>query len=101
MSRLKLFRGDRSASAPAVSGEHAPGVLSYETHFQHWRDYRNNAVARARTLRNNDECPECHRRLVKPLELANAVMSRNNLPIPGTATLVGFHCLKCDWEWSA
>lgn len=101
MSRLKLFRGDRTACDPSVSRGDAPGVLSYESHFRRWRDYRNGAASRAKTLRNNDECPHCRRALVEPLELADAVLSRNNLPIPGTATLVGFHCLTCHWEWSA
>ena len=101
MSLLKLYRGESAPTSAPSSDERTPDILSYESHFQRWRDYRNGPVWRARTLRNNDRCPKCARPQVEPLELADAVRNRNNMPIPGTATLVGFHCLTCHWEWPA
>jgi hypothetical protein len=115
MSRLKLFCGDETAldayaaSHPsraaagrnAVCQAEAPAIFDYQSYSDRWRKYRNDPLDRARTLRSNDRCPHCSRGLVKPLELADAVRSRNNLPIPGTATLVGFHCESCHWEWPA
>lgn len=57
-------------------------------------------VDRARLIHQNNTCPECGHQDVEPLELADSVVStRSRLPIPGTATLVGFHCNDCGTEW--
>lgn len=57
-------------------------------------------VERARVIHENDTCPECERHDVEPLELADGLISpRNRLPIPGTSTIVGFHCNDCGTEW--
>lgn len=58
------------------------------------------AVDRARLIHENCECPECHHQDVEPLELADSMISpKNRLPVPGTATIVGFHCNHCGCEW--
>ena len=55
---------------------------------------------RARVIRENGVCPECDQSDIEPLELEDAVLSqRNHRPIPGTATIVGFHCNSCSTEW--
>lgn len=55
---------------------------------------------RARVLFDNRECAFCGKATVEPLELDDAVASRKNgRPIPGTASIVGFHCHSCDKEW--
>jgi hypothetical protein len=55
---------------------------------------------RARILQQNNCCPECTLHDIEPLELADAVISpKNRLPVPGTATIVGFHCNNCGTEW--
>ena len=55
---------------------------------------------RARLIRSNAACPECSKLDVEPLELQDAVISpKSRLPIPGTATIVGFHCNDCGTEW--
>ncbi|MEO2018763.1 MAG: hypothetical protein ABGZ53_30820 [Fuerstiella sp.] len=57
-------------------------------------------VDRARIIRENSVCPECSQMNVEPLELQDAVISpKNRLPVPGTATIVGFHCNACSTEW--
>jgi len=57
-------------------------------------------VDRARILQQNNCCPECTLHDIEPLELADAVISpKNRLPVPGTATIVGFHCNNCGTEW--
>ncbi|MCP4170012.1 MAG: hypothetical protein GY758_04465 [Fuerstiella sp.] len=57
-------------------------------------------VDRARVLRQNSVCPECSQMNVEPLELQDAVISpKSRLPVPGTATIVGFHCNDCSTEW--
>ncbi len=58
------------------------------------------AVDRARLIHQNGICPECGHNDIEPLELADSVISpKNRLPIPGTATIVGFHCNDCSTEW--
>jgi hypothetical protein len=58
------------------------------------------AVDRARLIHQNGTCPECSHQDIEPLELADSMISpRNRLPVPGTATIVGFHCNDCGTEW--
>lgn len=58
------------------------------------------AADRAKLIHRNSECPECHKHDIEPLELDDALMSsRSRLPIPGTATIIGFHCNDCGSEW--
>jgi len=58
------------------------------------------AADRARLIRENSTCPHCEKHDVEPLELDDAQVSqRGRMPIPGTATLVGFHCNDCGNEW--
>ncbi len=55
---------------------------------------------RARLIRENNSCPSCDHHNIEPLELEDALISpRSRLPIPGTATIVGFHCHDCGTEW--
>lgn len=55
---------------------------------------------RARLIRSNSCCPHCSLHDIEPLELEDAVISpKSRLPIPGTATIVGFHCHSCGTEW--
>lgn len=102
MSRLRIFRGEESAVQRTVkSWQDGPAVLSFQALADGHRRRRNDPLHRARALRQNDCCPRCSRASVEPLELADALNGRNNMPIPGSATLVGFHCQGCHWEWPA
>ncbi len=57
-------------------------------------------VDRARIIHDNAVCPECSALDVEPLELQDGMISpRNRMPVPGTATIVGFHCNSCETEW--
>lgn len=57
-------------------------------------------VDRARVLSDNSECPECQKHDIEPLELQDAIISpKSRMAIPGTATIVGFHCNDCQTEW--
>jgi predicted RNA-binding Zn-ribbon protein involved in translation (DUF1610 family) len=57
-------------------------------------------VDRAQLISRNRVCPECGHQNIEPLELDNALISpRNRLPVPGTASIVGFHCNDCGSEW--
>lgn len=55
---------------------------------------------RARVIQQNNCCPACELHDIEPLELSDALISpKNRLPVPGTATIVGFHCNDCGTEW--
>jgi hypothetical protein len=58
-------------------------------------------ICRARKIHQNQCCQFCRSAAVDPVELQDALLNRNRLPIPGTATLVGFHCNACGYEWPA
>ncbi|MFK7820423.1 MAG: hypothetical protein AB8G99_17005 [Planctomycetaceae bacterium] len=61
---------------------------------------RMRALNRARILFENQKCAYCGKATVEPLELDDAVVSgKNNRVVPGTATIVGFHCHSCSEEW--
>jgi hypothetical protein len=103
MSRLKLFQpeglegGDCAAEAPitlpfAVHAGHFPNRIAERMQAP---------VRRARTLHTNRRCPSCSHPMIEPIELDDAIYNRSRLPIPGTATLVGFHCCRCHTEWPA
>ena len=59
------------------------------------------AVQRSRLLHRHLRCHECGRPTVHPVDQNDAVLGKNRLPIPGTSTVVGFHCDYCQSEWSA
>ncbi|MGH7127144.1 MAG: hypothetical protein ACREJB_09295 [Planctomycetaceae bacterium] len=105
MSELQLYRPtgpDESDCAVAERGaEDEPVILSFEFYAGRLRRRGLDAAMRARRLRENRRCPYCHSPVVEPLELADAVLGKGRLPIPGTATLVGFHCDRCAAEWPA
>lgn len=102
--RLRLFAPAEEESAERKSADSGADteVLSFEQN-------RPTAVTsgrimapaeRARILRENSVCPDCNRTQVEPIELNDALLSpRNRMPVPGTATIVGFHCDGCGCEW--
>jgi hypothetical protein len=102
MSHLKLYRPEGQSFArwdgPPEAGR--PQILSLSTFAVRSRNRRVlNIVARARLLHENRECPYCAHPVVEPIELEDGLIGRNRLPIPGTATLVGFNCARCRAEW--
>jgi hypothetical protein len=61
---------------------------------------RMDPLTRARVLHDNRRCPNCHRGGVIPLDLGDGDDRYGTMPVPGTATLVGFSCPACGAEWS-
>ncbi len=110
MSRLRLYwpdaRGQFEAVAMApVSADRAgePAVIPFARCRRRptGGSRLTDVVGRAHTIYANGRCPVCRHPVVEPIELNDAVVGRGNLPIPGTATLVGFRCDGCDSEWQA
>lgn len=111
MSHLRLYQPDH-VDHESESSDDEPVLLSFEQFAATWkkpgqRFRRDDAhatadvVSRARIVYANRRCPYCKHPMVEPVELANSRMSRNQRALPGTATLVGFHCCGCCREWPA
>lgn len=110
MSCLKLYAPqDEEVSAipqlavfdPDLSDDDEPQILSWRIRAGH--AHRHSAmelIARCRLLRSHRCCRECGRPTVQPVEHDDALLGKNRLPIPGTSTLLGFHCASCHAEWS-
>ncbi len=110
---LKLYAPDevevRDQEYPNLSVYHDPQPDTDEDcEVLSWRFVRRNgqpsfieAVQRSRLLHMHRRCQECGRPTVQPVERNDAVLGKNRLPIPGTSTVVGFHCNYCQSEWSA
>lgn len=107
MSRLKLYLPDElsrcEALAPSETKRDDDMILPFRgrNRIAGISSQRTlDVLVRAQLLRDNRECPECGHPLVEPVELNDARVSRNGMPIPGTATLVGFRCCSCEIEWA-
>lgn len=104
MSHLKLFAPQDAHEEPGhrEDYEEEPRILSFDEAGGRFRDrWSLSVVTRARVIHRNSRCRYCNRPLVKPVELGDTLLNRNQLPIPGTATLVGFQCEACQAEWPA
>ncbi len=62
---------------------------------------RASVLARARALHRNRCCPHCGRGGAIPVDLGDGDDRHWAMPVPGTATLVGFYCDACGAEWPA
>ena len=56
-------------------------------------------LTRARALHENRCCPRCRRAGAIPLDLGDGDERNAAMPVPGSATLVGFYCDACGAEW--
>ncbi len=106
MSRLKLYWPEETAErfSPAVSeprNDHDVEVLPFRGREARPRMATPmlETLMRAHQLRKNRHCPCCSHPVVEPIELNDGAVNRSGLPIPGTATLVGFRCDSCSHEW--
>jgi hypothetical protein len=103
MSQLKLYDPSHLAPQHGLSSDQCePVVLSFQLPRQTVQSQRLlDTVARARVLHENRDCPHCGHSVIVPIELRDAILGLGLLPIPGTATLVGFRCDHCVAEWAA
>ena len=99
MSRLSVYWPEEIDSAENVKDE--PRILPFpqEHRFAEMKSQPMNVVTRARLLYANRKCRECGYPVVEPIELQDSVTNLSGLSIPGTATLIGFHCCGCQREW--
>ena len=102
MSRLKLYWPEAHARGPSTEESEPPPIIPFARFVERFRGQRlMETAARARIIHANSRCPVCRHPVTEPIELNDGFINRNNLPIPGTATLVGFRCQRCTAEWPA
>jgi hypothetical protein len=80
-------------------GRSEPGIVSWKSFSHPLKKSRMEMLARSRALYLNKRCRNCGRPTVRPLEQDDAVLGKNQSPIPGSATLIGFSCEYCRNEW--
>lgn len=96
MSEYRVYWPDEAHGV----AEEEPAILQFRLPTSQPSLSKMDVITRARLLFDNRACPNCHYPVVTPIELNDAQRNRNGLPVPGTATLVGFHCQGCQAEWS-
>jgi hypothetical protein len=52
-------------------------------------------------LHRNNICPHCHSIRIVPVHLNDGTSDHAGEIIPMTASLVAFHCERCQAEWPA
>ena len=103
MSRLRILWPEGPQGEHHVDLEDGgPVTLSFKLHAERRPRWTvADLISRARVLHQNNRCPNCSHPVIEPIELADGVLNRSRMPIPGTATLVGFRCERCQVEWPA
>ncbi len=108
MSELRIFRPTEDEAeenqVPTATAHVDLEILPFDRRTQiisgRVSPRRLRSLNRARILFENQKCAFCNKATVEPLELDDALVSRkNNRPVPGTASIVGFHCHSCEKEW--
>lgn len=91
----------RESSPPAIAAvdEDTPVILSFMEWAPRLRSRAGSALRRAHTLLQNSRCPECRSPAVLPLHLNDGRTDQDGRLIPGSSSVVGFHCDRCQHEW--
>ncbi len=101
MSHLRVFEPAADLETPEIIPFRPTTLRFVPADDDYRRTTSLDVLQRSRTIHENRQCPTCHHPVVEPLELRDGAVNRNGMPIPGTATLVGFRCQRCDHEWPA
>ena len=99
MSRLSVYWPDETNCPENVKDE--PWILPFPKLRQiaEMESQPMDVVTRARILYANRKCHQCGYPVVEPIELEDSMTNLSGLSIPGTSTLIGFHCCGCQNEW--
>lgn len=98
MSQLKLYQPSGETQTLRFDSPQLD-ILSFHAVTRRSKGRGMSVLMRAKLLHDNRVCPHCSHPVVEPLELEDALVNGSQMPIPGTATLVGFHCHGCEQEW--
>lgn len=116
MNGLRLYHGPETDDAPEAGdepglafeapagprfavGTERPDVLSFAALVPRLGGRDAAPLNRAKALHRNRRCPSCGGPVVEPVVLNDGLRDGTGQYIPGTATLVGFHCRGCRSEW--
>jgi hypothetical protein len=97
---LSLYSPSEAEWSDDPSEQGSPVILSFPRRGKAGGGSQSGLLNRARMIFANRECPECGRAAVVPVDAEPALMSRNNMPVPGTSRLVGFECDCCGHAWN-
>ena len=102
-SELGTAASTREAHSRRFSTEtETPAVLSFAAFVTRRSNRRDAApLSRAKALHANRTCRFCSHPVVEPVVLNDGLRDGSGEFVPGSATLVGFHCENCDAEWPA
>lgn len=99
MTRLRVYRGPETTNRLfRIADDDRPAVLSFAA-ARRSRLTADTPLARAKALHENRCCRSCGSAAVDPVTLNDGLRDGSGQYIPGTATLVGFHCVRCHAEW--
>jgi hypothetical protein len=101
MTRLRVYRGPETNRGSRFSSAERPGVIPFSALVaRHTRlAVANAALDRAKALHSNRSCRNCGCSGVEPVTLNDGLRDGSGQYVPGSATLVGFHCTRCRSEW--
>jgi hypothetical protein len=101
MTRLRVYRGPESKSRFSRIGADRPDVIPFAMFLSanSSRLARNAPLSRAKALHENRSCRYCGHGSVDPVTLNDGLRDGSGQYVPGSATLVGFHCGRCRAEW--
>ena len=98
MTMLKLYApaSDEPVTVPFPDPD--PPVVPLPVRLR--RDSALSVLQRSRTIFKNRLCPHCRQSCVSTIELDDGLQDEWRFTVPGTASLVGFHCRNCGSEWA-
>src|SRR5690606_11802660 len=98
MTRLRIYNGPEVPLRLARFTAPLPDVIPFAPRSTN-RFPRTGPLARAKALHENRRCHSCGHADVDPVTLNDGIRDGSGQYVPGSATLVGFHCNRCHEEW--
>ncbi len=99
-TRLGLLTGDDLVDEETEGEEASPMIVKFRRPVICERPRtQEQLLSRMKTVYRNRCCRHCSSQVVVPVQRNDAELDRNGMPIPGTATLIGFRCKQCSAEW--
>jgi hypothetical protein len=102
MIRLRVYRGPETVSrfSRTETADGQPDVIPLDVFLaSRKRLAAETPLSRAKALHQNRFCRFCGHSAVTPVTLNDGQRDGSGQYVPGSATLVGFHCRRCRAEW--
>lgn len=98
MVRLRVFNGPETNWRLSRFDSDRPDVIPFSPRAN-GRSIAETPLSRAKALHENRHCRFCGHGTVDPVTLNDGLRDGSGRYVPGSATLVGFHCEHCHAEW--